>query len=154
MQDGFVQIKELRPDGQLWDVVRKENFGARIRNARIVGSTEAYKRDYERQVQTTQIKHEDNYDDMDIDVKPTESSPSSSLLPPQVILLQLDSGHSVFLMLCQSENGTWQFVSSGHRVSKSMLKTQPGMHLAVDPSSRYMAIGCSEGLFAMLRIEF
>jgi len=34
-----------------------------------------------------------------------------------------------------------------------MDKKQPGMHLVVDPSSRYMAIGCSEGLFAIYALH-
>lgn len=34
-----------------------------------------------------------------------------------------------------------------------MLMVQPGMHLAVDPSSRYAAIGCSEGIFALYALN-
>lgn len=143
----------MRSDGHLWDVIRKENFGARIRNARVVGSTEAFIRNHDRHFQSTQIKNEDDGDEMDIDVHTNENLPSTGILPPQVILLQLDSGDSVFLMLQQSENGALQFVSSRHRVSKAMLKTQPGMHLTVDPSSRYIAIGCSEGLFAIYALK-
>lgn len=90
---------------------------------------------------------------MDIDVNTNGNTPSSGFLPPQVILLQLDSGDSVFLMLRQSKHGILEFVSSRHRVSKSMLKLQPGAHLAVDPSSRYMVIGCSEGLFAIYALK-
>jgi hypothetical protein len=153
LQDDFVQIKQLRPDGHLWDVIRKENFGARIRNARIVGSIEAFIHDQERQFQSTQIKDENDHNDMDIDINFNGDQPSNSLLPPQVILLQLDSGDSVFLMLRQSEDGALGFISSRHRVSKTLLKAQPGMHLAVDPSSRYMAIACSEGVFAIYALK-
>lgn len=143
----------MRPDGQLWDVIRKENFGARIRNARVVGSIEAFKRDHERPFQSTQIKDEDDLDGMDIDTNINGKVPTMNRLPPQAILLQLDSGDSVFLMLHQSGNGALEFVSNRHRVSKAMLQLQPGTHLAVDPSSRYMAIGCSEGVFAIYALK-
>lgn len=34
-----------------------------------------------------------------------------------------------------------------------MIKLEAGTHLAVDPSSRYMAVGCSEGLFAIYSLH-
>lgn len=72
------------------------------------------------------------------------------LLPPQCLLLQLDTGDSVFLNVRYSTaTEKYEFISSRHRVPKSMLKLQPGMHLTVDPSSRYMAVGCSEGIFTV-----
>jgi hypothetical protein len=143
----------LRPDGYLRDVIRKEDFGARIRNARVVGSTEAFERDYKQKFSGTQIKDENDLDGMDIDTNVHGNPPALNLLPPQAIVLQLESGYQVFLMLCQSENGAFQFVSNWHRVSKSMLKLQPGAHLAVDPSSRYMAVGCSERVFAIYALK-
>jgi hypothetical protein len=153
-QDEFVQIKELRADGFLWDVVRKENFGARIRNARVVGSLDAYNKDQDIKISGTQIKDEDGDIDMAAGEVVRKSLPlKDDVLPPQFILLQLDTGDSIFLMLRQSANGKLEFISSRHRVSKAMLKLQPGMHLAVDPSSRYMAIGCSEGLFAIYALH-
>jgi hypothetical protein len=76
-----------------------------------------------------------------------------SSFPPQLILLQLDTGDSVFLMLERCEDGGLKLVSSRHRAPKSMLRLQPGLHLTVDPSSRYMAVGCSEALFAIYAIR-
>jgi hypothetical protein len=81
------------------------------------------------------------------------SSRNAPYLPPQCIVLQLDTGDSVFLRLLYSDAENFQFVSSRYRVSKPMLKLQPGMHLAVDCSSRYMAIGCSEGVFAIYALR-
>ncbi|KAH7383734.1 mono-functional DNA-alkylating methyl methanesulfonate N-term-domain-containing protein [Cadophora sp. MPI-SDFR-AT-0126] len=150
--DDFVQIKELRSDGLLWDVTRKEDFGARIRNARIVGSVKAYERDPAVLAHSTLIKSEDGDDDVPMSDggAQKEFTPTNKhLLPPQCLLLQLDTGDSVFLTLRRSENDNFEFVSSKYRVSKPMFKLQPGMHLAVDPSSRYMAVGCSEGVFAI-----
>ncbi|KAK2626316.1 hypothetical protein QTJ16_004578 [Diplocarpon rosae] len=151
----FVQIKELRSDGLLWDVIRKEDFGARIRNARVVGSVKAYENDPDVIARAQKIKAED----ADEDSKMTDSSPKMASvptqppLPPQFLLLQLDTGDSVFLRINQSKDAKFGFISSRYRVSKPMLKLQPGMHLAVDPSSRYMAVGCSEGVFAIYSLH-
>lgn len=76
------------------------------------------------------------------------------ILSPQLILLQLETGDSVFLMLRQNEAGGLEFVSSVRkRVPKTMLNLEPGTHLAVDPSSRYMAVGCSESLFVVYALH-
>lgn len=155
--DNFVQIKELRTDGHLWDVFQKENFGARIRNATVIGSLKSYEQEdnhHSGDVFGTQIKNEDHDIEMD-DEKETGSTSArgDSPLPPQALLLQLDNGVSVFLMLRRSKKGEWEFVSSPHRVSKAMMSLEVGTHLAVDPSSRYMAIGCSEGLFAIYALN-
>jgi hypothetical protein len=153
LQDDFVQIKELRPDRLLWDVTRKENFGARIRNAHVIGSMKAYA-----QQSTRSFEDAEREDDGDSNVAMSDGFRDGhygrqSSLPPQLILLQLDTGDSVFLMLERSEAGVLMLVSSRHRAPKSMLKLQPGIHLTVDPSSRYMAVGCSEALFAIYAIR-
>ncbi|KAG4443770.1 hypothetical protein IFR05_000761 [Cadophora sp. M221] len=150
--DDFIQIKELRCDGLLWDVIRKEDFGARIRNARVVGSVKAYEKDPDVIAQYAHVKRENAGSDFHMsggDI-PTHSAPRATYpLPPQCLLLQLDTGDSVFLTINRSGNEKFEFVANKHRVSKPMLKLQPGMHLAVDPSSRYMVVGCSESVFAI-----
>ncbi|TVY80576.1 hypothetical protein LSUE1_G004225 [Lachnellula suecica] len=149
--DDFVQIKELRPDRQLWDVVRKENFGARIRNARAFGSMKDYRKE-EDGYSGTQIKEEDTMI-MDTDSHHMIRNGQAESLCPQFIVLQLDTGDSVFLMLRKTDVGELKLVSSRHRVPKPMLGLQPGMHLTVDPSSRYIAVGCSENLFTVYAIH-
>ncbi|KAL5316563.1 hypothetical protein ACEPPN_015612 [Leptodophora sp. 'Broadleaf-Isolate-01'] len=154
--DDFVQIKELRSDGLLWDVIRKEDFGARIRNARVVGSVKAYERDPDVLAQYAHVKTENAGSDFQMsggDIPTHSTSRVTYLLPPQCLLLQLDTGDSVFLTLNRSGNDKLEFVASKHRVSKPMLKLQPGMHLAVDPSSRYMVVGCSESVFAIYSLH-
>lgn len=98
-------------------------------------------------------------EDVDMINFPASSdNPSSSktLLPPQILVLQLEadtSSDSVFLTLHQSGDGSWKFMSSRRRLSKAMDKLQPGTHLSVDPSSRYMVIGCSEQCFTVQALE-
>ncbi|KAH7314050.1 mono-functional DNA-alkylating methyl methanesulfonate N-term-domain-containing protein [Rhexocercosporidium sp. MPI-PUGE-AT-0058] len=149
--DDFVQIKELRCDGLLWDVIRKEDFGARIRNARIVGSVKAYEKDPDVLDRSVHFKKEDT--GRDVQMSEGDALRVTHPLPPQCLLLQLDTGDSVFLTINYLDNDKFVFISSKHRVSKPMLKLQPGMHLAVDPSSRYMVVGCSEGVFAVYSLH-
>ena len=147
LQEEFVQIKELRSDGFLWDLARKENFGARIRNARVVGSIEDYENDPD--VPSREVKDEDS-DTEDFNM----SDSRRSILPPQFLLLQLDTGDSVFLMLQQTGSASFEFIITGqHRVPRTMLSWQPGMHLCVDPSSRYMAVACSESHFTVYALR-
>ena len=135
-------------------MVQKNNFGARIRNARVVGSIKENSQG-RGDVLSTQIKEEG--DDAGAKTGAGDDGKTNSQrqdpLPPQAILLQLDSGDSLFLRLRQNGTRRWEFVSSRQRVSKPMLTVQPGMHLAVDPSSRYVAVGCSEGVFAIYALN-
>ena len=118
-----------------------------------MGSIKAYKNDPDVQISSTQIKDEDDDVQMAFGDAPAPKTQSTPLLPPQFIVLQFYTGDSAFLSLRRSESGKLEFVSSRIRVPKMMLMTQPGTHLAVDPSSRYMAIGCSEGVFSIYALH-
>lgn len=88
---------------------------------------------------------------MDIEGESNKSSPQKTLEPhpPQAIVLQLETGDTVFLTLLADSQADWRFITSLYRISKSMIKLQAGTHLAVNPSSRYMVIGCTEGRFVI-----
>ncbi|ESZ98670.1 hypothetical protein SBOR_0908 [Sclerotinia borealis F-4128] len=145
--DTFVEIRRLGVGPHLSEVIRKDDFGSRIRNASVLGSLEDHVEE--------QVDFKEEPEDVDM-INPSASPdnpPSSTvLLPPQILVLQLEvdtSSDSVFLMLHQSNDGSWRFISSRRRLSKAMDKLQPGMHLSIDPSSRYMAIGSSEQCFTV-----
>ncbi|PQE23253.1 thermotolerance protein [Rutstroemia sp. NJR-2017a BVV2] len=147
--DTFVEIKELKAGPHLHDVIRKDDFGFRIRNASVVGSLDAPDSEQYSKTPGDYVKKETVADVDMIDLPETGHIPQPipRNLPPQFLVLQLDSGDSsdtVFLFLDHQNDGSWKFVSTRRRVSKAMDKLQAGMHLAVDPSSRYMAIGGSE----------
>lgn len=145
--DTFVEIRRLGIGPHLFEVIRKDDFGSRIRNASVLGSLEDYEKDQVR------IKEESEDVDMINSSAAGDSPPSPSVfLPPQILVLQLEedtSGDCVFLMLHQSNDGSWKFISSRRRLSKAMNKLQPGTHLSIDPSSRYMAVGGSEQCFTI-----
>lgn len=149
-----MQIKELRSDGFLWDLARKDKLGARIRNARVVGSLD----DYQAYLDTTQSSNSLKSEDDDTEVFSERSIkpgvPVEHLLPPQFLVLQVDTGDSVFLKIQRSTDGTWKLViTSRYKVMRPMLVTHPGMHLDVDPTSRYMAVGCSEAHFIVYELN-
>jgi len=98
----------------------------------------------------TTIKDVENDVHMDSD---NAYEKANSILPPQFILVQLNTGDSVFLILRRSATGKLEFISSRYRVSRVMLEYRPGMHLAVDPSSRYIAIGGNENNFAIYELH-
>ncbi|KAI9645409.1 hypothetical protein NHQ30_006148 [Ciborinia camelliae] len=150
-QDTFVEIRRLGVGPHLYEVIRKDDFGSRIRNASVLGSLE----DYEREQVQIKAEHED-VDMINPSASPDDRHLSNILLPPQILVLQLEadtSSDSVFLMLHQSNDGSWKFISSRRRVSNAMDKLQPGMHLSIDPSAKYMAIGCSEKCFTIQAIK-
>lgn len=102
----------------------------------------------------TQVKDEDNDIDMIFNRQLRIPQSQHPMLPPQFLLLQLDTGDSVFLMLQQTASGTFEFIVTGqHRVPRTMLAYQPGMHLSVDPSSRFAAVACSEEHFTVYSLR-
>ncbi|KAB8303479.1 hypothetical protein EYC80_004896 [Monilinia laxa] len=145
--DTFVEIRRLGVGPHLYEIIRKDDFGSRIRNASVLGSLE----DYEKE----QVHIKEELEDVDMistSASSKDSSSSTIMLPPQILVLQLEAGtssDSVFLMLHQSNDGSWKFISIRRRLSKAMDKLQPGMHLSIDPSSRYMVIGGSEQCFTI-----
>ncbi|KAL3428379.1 thermotolerance protein [Phlyctema vagabunda] len=191
--EDFVQIRELHPDGHLCDIIRRENFGAQIHNAKVIGSINAYNNDPDRPNRSGGAEEGDL--DMNGNAPPHGSHlrrwlnmprPPCDHLPPQSLVLHLTSGDFIFMMLRQTANAGWEFVTTRRRVAKPMLaslRTRPvrqqdfddsnsrslpsieghsrinlsdlqaGMHLAIDPSSRYMAIGCSQDLFAIYEMH-
>ncbi|KAG9243175.1 mono-functional DNA-alkylating methyl methanesulfonate N-term-domain-containing protein [Calycina marina] len=158
--ESFIQIKELRQDGHLWDVAIKYEFGQRIRNACVVGSLKESKnptsgRRDSADSHSTAHDSKDGDADGDIDMDSSPVSPENrTQLPPQMIFLQLVNLTTVLLFLEQDKDGEWVFfTSTRYKVDRDGMEThQPGTHLAVDPSSRFLAIGTREEKFAVLRL--
>ncbi|KAI1379323.1 hypothetical protein F4677DRAFT_328209 [Hypoxylon crocopeplum] len=152
--DHCVQICELGRDRQLRDVVKKKDFGSRIRNAVVMGSPQYSRKASESTEDSTHVKAEDDDDSDMIDMG--TAAPGfrdvNSLLPPQLLILVLERGDLVFLFLQQGPARSWVFVSSTHKVPGQRLVC-PGYHMAIDPSSQFLAVACSENLFIMYQLE-
>ncbi|EHK20253.1 uncharacterized protein TRIVIDRAFT_58763 [Trichoderma virens Gv29-8] len=145
----FVQISQLGRDGQVHDVLRKSDFGFRIRNAVVLGDN---------------LEHGLDDDPYGVAVKPEPpSSPlspgahgifndtQSNSLPPQLLVLMLESCQLLFLFVRERPDHTLEFVIT--KYDNPRLLPYMGYQLAVDPSSRYMAAATPEGIFVVYELE-
>lgn len=154
MQDTTVHIRQLQADNHLHDVAIKADFGSRIRNAAVIGPPTVSMGNH--------AKPEETIDDLfpgrvtDIDMPDATSTVTSSevesKIPRQFIALVLESGDIIILFAREGPNGHTEFISSRHTVARPMMVEHPGRHLAVDPTSRFMAVACFEGIFALYRL--
>ncbi|QUC16709.1 uncharacterized protein UV8b_00950 [Ustilaginoidea virens] len=142
--DHFVQISELRGDGQVHEVARKSDFGSRIRGAVVLG--DSFQHGLADDDQANVSKSEDQ-DTLMPDVLDADCSPRSRTLPPQLLVLMLESGDIVYIFLRSGQDSSYDFVLNRHRSPKNF--SCLGFHLSVDPSSRYMAAASPEGLLVV-----
>ena len=132
--EGRLRDGEFR-EGHLRDIIQKRDFGSRIRNARALGD-----------LPDDIIKNNDA-------VKPPAPSYKVTQLPPQLLVLILECGDCVFLFLRPTLDDKFEFVSTRFPCPLQKRLAPPGFHVAVDPSSRYMALACAEDLFVIYHLE-
>jgi len=133
-------------------VARKTDFGSRILNAKVLGSF------YEDSSADGGFRDGTNNADVSCSASPSQAQLQGSEktplpLPPQLLVLVLESGGLVFLFLRQHGDGTVEFISSTVDSPRKDLVIHPGFHFAIDPSSRYMVTATSEGLFVVYELE-
>ncbi|KAF4984390.1 hypothetical protein FZEAL_413 [Fusarium zealandicum] len=145
--DRYVQISELREDGQVHEIIRKADFGARIRNAIVLGAPPEGGPDG---TTFSLVKTEDADVSMQDATKPYETDPHRSL-PPQLLVLMLETGDAVFLFVRERQDGTLEFVTTRYESPRNLKFL--GFHLSIDPSSRYMAAASAEGAFIVYELE-
>ncbi|KAK1594431.1 thermotolerance protein [Colletotrichum navitas] len=152
--DRYVSINELRKDGQLQEVLRKNDFGCRIRNALVIGNKYEHFRVVAEEAGPDHIKSEDEDDDTqmaDISSASATSGPHG-LLPPHLLLLILESGSFVFLFIRRDLQGKLEFVASPfHNPARRLGRL--GFHVAVDPRSRYIAVADAQNKFVVYELE-
>lgn len=72
-------------------------------------------------------------------------------LPPQLLVLMLDSGDAVFLFLREQPNTSPEFVLNTYNLPRKI--PYLGYHLAIDPSSHYMTAASPEGVLVVFELE-
>ena len=151
LQDHEVRIQELGSDGRLREVARKCDFRARIRNACVVGSFDIREDDDSDIAASLPVKMEDD--------NPSQSGFVSSAMglrspqfPPQLLMLVLECGDSVFLFLRRGSNGRLEFITSRFPSPRDQL-VYPGFHLTIDSSSRYAVLACAVEFFVVYELE-
>lgn len=148
-QDRFVRIDELRSDGQLHPVARKNDFGARIRSAAVLGDPLQHGLDDE--TPNAAIAPDGFHSCIPHASSGTDAAACLEDMPPKMLVLVLDSGDTVFLFLKERVGTPPEFVVAKHRVPRNV--SFLGFHLAVDPSSRYMAAASPDGVLAVYELE-
>jgi len=129
--DNFVEIKELMSeDDHLRDIVIKADFGSTIRAARVFGTAR------KPTVAGLDALIKAESEEMDLDV------PSGPKVPPQILVVALESKELVFLFAIDNDQGHVDFVTSRRPLpeQRSYLE-QHGKHVAVDP--KYVGISVS-----------
>ncbi|KND90349.1 hypothetical protein TOPH_05044 [Tolypocladium ophioglossoides CBS 100239] len=148
LPERFVQISELRRDGQIHEVARKNDFGSRIRSALVLGDPEEHGLGDE--TPSGLVESEDPDSSMP-DALDAADNTRSRALPPQLLVLMLDSGDCIFLFLGQQADASLKFVLNTYSIPKKI--SYLGYHFAVDPSSRYMAAASPDGVLVMYELE-
>lgn len=143
----MVTIRELRDNGQMYEILRYKSFDARIRNAIVLGDCP------DESLDDTADHANDRIDEID----PLYHAPSSRSqehdghgLPPQLLVLVLSSGHIEFLFTAEVD-GKLRLCNSTQESAASI--PYHGHHLAVDPSFRYMAAAPFEDLLVIYELE-
>jgi Mono-functional DNA-alkylating methyl methanesulfonate N-term len=140
-----VQIRRLDRDGHFHDVARKNDFGPRIRNACVIGASAFEAFTAGSLMPFSQMQGGNGDVSMADDTGP-------GTIPPQFILLALESGDLIFLF-ARNVGADVEFITSHHRVVDRGIIEEPAMHLKVDPSSRYVAVAGSENTFAVYALR-
>jgi hypothetical protein len=153
--DGSCSDVELPGDDE------SEHFG---KNKEPSNSSHDYEMSVDEDSRMSEQRQEVLIDDMTENMETTQefadlsmqdfSSKSGPQLGPHKIVLALECGELIFIFA--TDSGPDQSIlplTSRHAPTKTMLEDQPGTHLAVDPSSRYMAIASSQDVFAIYSLR-
>ncbi|KAF5638906.1 thermotolerance [Fusarium tjaetaba] len=150
--DRFVQISELRDDGQVHEVIRKADFGTRIRNAIVLGAPP--KRDIPgataAATKTEEAKEASEGKEGEEGKKGKETK-EKRVLPPQLLVIMLETGDAVFLFIQEGFDGILRFETTTFESPRNLQFL--GYHLSIDPSSRYMSAGSAEGGFVVYELN-
>ena len=121
--DNFVEIKELMSeDGHLRDVATKADFGSNIRAARVFGTAR------KPAVPGLDAMTKAEFEEMDLDV------PSGQKVPPQILVVTLESKQLVFLFAIDNDHGHVDFLTCPRPLPEQLsFLEQHGKHVAVDP---------------------
>ncbi|MCJ1298534.1 hypothetical protein MMC08_001324, partial [Hypocenomyce scalaris] len=139
-----VEVKELSGDCHLEDVAVKSDFGSTIRSARVLGAPVALPESYGLDA----IIKSEELDEMVLDAD------GPLQIPPQILVLALESKMLVFLFAFYDRHDKIQYISSQRALppQRSYLE-QLGKHMAVDPKSRALAVAACEGSFCLYALK-
>ena len=126
--DDFIHVRQVKGQGPPQHIATKDDFDARIRAAKAFYN----------------VKDAPD-EDLFVKVENGEPSSESPSLPPQCLVLTLDSNDLVFLYLVRDGPRGYRFVQQSCPLPTfDRILFQPGERLAVDPQSRALAVAANE----------
>lgn len=147
-QDQSIHIKEQKNDGQQIEVLPHHHFDSRIRNAVVMGAPPAIASE-RNEVKTESLDH-----DVDMLQNDGGSSPESAsrILPPQILVLVLETGELCFVFIESEVQGS---------ILKLVVKKIPapaaipymGHHLSIEPSFRYIASASPDEMLVVYHLK-
>lgn len=165
LQDHSLEIRRVLQDGKMKVLVRETDLGSRIRNAMLLDFTDAATPPNEHNnitKDTTMTEAPELPPTWDRKAEPKSAwkSPREwsghnvqpSKLSPQCIALALESGDLLFIHPYQIGSHVHLAVSR-QQTTKPLLTEQLGRYMTVEPRSRYLATGNSEGHLAVFELD-
>ncbi|KAI9672529.1 MAG: hypothetical protein M1817_003295 [Caeruleum heppii] len=158
--ESFVQIKELRPDGHLKDVATKLDFDTRIRHVNVFGharkplpATKDALFKEEPFDEGTEMMDANSFRSSTADTGGPRGT-GEAVLPPQILVLSLDTGDLMFLFARESAAGGIEFITQIRPLpDQPDLLDRVGRHVAVDPKSRAMAVAAYQNCFTLYALR-
>ncbi|KAH8847312.1 hypothetical protein MCOR27_005196 [Pyricularia oryzae] len=147
--DYFVEIREYRmEDGQLHDVIRRDDFDERIRKAAVIGNLPD-----SLGLPANKRAAEEDIDMLNSSSQSPQTDSRKELLAPQMLLVLLENCKCIFMVLRTNSYGSFEFVTSECSILPEASNSSFGHQLAVDPSSRYIALSSSDSTFTVCELE-
>ncbi|KAK2758182.1 hypothetical protein FQN54_004026 [Arachnomyces sp. PD_36] len=137
--DNFIQIRESVGSGHLEDVATKADFDTKIISVGVINL-------HEEPSLEAQIKQGSG--------RAAQEPKEDGDLPPQMLVLALNTKELVFVYATESIDGRVDFVHTRRPLPADVsLPEQYGRHIAVDPRSRAIAVSASQDYFGVFSLK-
>ncbi|KAK5998199.1 hypothetical protein PT974_00571 [Cladobotryum mycophilum] len=146
--DHSVQISELQKDGQVHEILRKSDFGPKIRSAVVLGDSLEHGLDDDGPGNTIKSESPSGFDSGFL---ATHEELRTRTLPPQLLVLMLETGQLLFIFVRERPGASLEFFITKYESPTALLYL--GYHLAVDPTSRYIAAASPDGVVVIYELE-
>ena len=152
--EDFIHVRQILLKGGIEHIATKHDFGAKIWACRVLGRPS--------QPKDIRIKNWANRVISDEDLETAYGEPDDPMdvdhseqdLPPQVLVLTLETQELLFVSLHLMPDRSYKFRQTGVPLPTSLDYLEAlGRHLAVDPRSKAIAVGALEGSFAIYQTK-
>ncbi|MCJ1313473.1 hypothetical protein MMC25_007151 [Agyrium rufum] len=148
--DYTVEIREYHLDGRLDHVTKKSDFDSKIRSAHVIGLVSPLS--LATKDETNEIAS--GLDAITMQRGRPEKKKFQHKVPPQILVLALESGNLLFLFAVLDESRELRYCTYWRPLSvEASSLGMVGKHIAVDSTSEVMAISTYEGGFSVYSLK-